>query len=484
MGQRRLLLLFLICAVYATGMRAGFAVDNALIIRGDPRVQRMTLRTVGRIFTEPYFPDSGFLLDRYRPLTTLSYQLNARISREAWAFIGVNLLIHWLNALLIMGLAGRFLAPGGALAVAALFAVHPLGVECVTNIVGRADLLATLLMLLGLRAHLRGRHWLVLICGLAAPMCKESGVMLAGVMLAWNLSFGGWNWRGYAALIPGILAMIAARWLVLNHDPVFTQIAADDPLAVAAPLDRLRLALSALGRYVGLILWPGTLSCDYSMAYLPSPAWLACLPIPLALMHHRASIFFTLAACAAVLPVSNLLMPVGAILAERFMYLPVACAAFVLLSRFNPPRLAIAAVVLALSMRTALRNLDWRDDLTIWSAAAQAHPESYKPHQELAALMLESGGDPRRAAEEADRAVAIVRRLPLEQRITRPYAILALALNRIGDPAGAIQIADEGIRIDQVQCAILNQARRARSLPPVDLLDLQLHQIRRRLRIP
>ena len=88
----------------------------------------------------------------YRPVTTFSYLLNYSVFGNADRPAGyhvVNWLLHTANVWLVFGLAvriGRRFWP--AAFAAALWAVHPLGTEAVTNIVGRADLLAAFGVLL------------------------------------------------------------------------------------------------------------------------------------------------------------------------------------------------------------------------------------------------------------------------------------------------------------------------------------------------
>ncbi len=88
---------------------------------------------------------------------------------------------------------------------------------------------------------------------------------------------------------------------------------------------------------------------------------------------------------------ANLLVPTGTIMGERLAYLPSAgfCLLVVLIwSRLedHKRRLAwavFAIFVAALALRTVVRNRDWRDNFTLFSAAIRAVPGSAKMHAEL-----------------------------------------------------------------------------------------------------
>jgi hypothetical protein len=68
----------------------------------------------------------------------------------------VNLALHLLNALLVYRLALDIGMPlMSAFWSAAFFATHPVATEAVTNLVGRADLLAALVVLGGLLLYRR-----------------------------------------------------------------------------------------------------------------------------------------------------------------------------------------------------------------------------------------------------------------------------------------------------------------------------------------
>jgi tetratricopeptide (TPR) repeat protein len=368
-----LALLLLVGAVYSNSLGAGYTLDSAAILAADPRLESASARNLRDIFTRNYWWPR-FESDLYRPLTTLSYLLNVRLAggdrAVVWPLHAGNLALHAGNALLVLGLGRRVLGSGGrAFLLAAVFAAHPLATENVTNLVGRADLLAALFVLLGLRAHARLRDGTprrgLALAALAASallgvFCKESAVVLFGLVALYDLCLpaapaGGArlvDWRGlwrtvrrggfasYAAIAPALLLLALARHAVLGDSPVFAQRGSDNPIAAADATTGRITALGLVGDYLRLALWPAELSCDYSHAQIPLFGWslasprdlrtLALIAGLLALVvttlrlgrHNRALLFFAGFFAVTFLPASNLLFPVGTIFAERFMYLP------------------------------------------------------------------------------------------------------------------------------------------------------------------
>src|SRR5207249_4303455 len=133
-----------------------------------------------------------------------------------------------------------------------------------------------------------------------------------------------------------------------------------------------------------LLLWPSSLSADYSYRQVPlvtwPPAraadWAALLALPafgvvagvVASLRRRLPALAFLAAfyTIALLPTTNLLVVVvGSIMADRFLYLPMVGlvgAAAVVADRTRARRATsalVALVLVACAWRTWTRNRDW-----------------------------------------------------------------------------------------------------------------------------
>ena len=174
----------------------------------------------------------------------------------------------------------------------------------------------------------------------------------------------------------------------------------DNPIAGAGFWTGRLTAVEVMAKYLGRLVWPAHLSTDYSYRQIPLAdgrrltdwiAWIivAAVTVGVACLYRRnkAAFFAAGFAFVTILPTANLVIPVGTIMAERFLYLPaIGFAMCLTLALYSLGRLvgvegptpvgALATpvlcclIVIGFTARTWARNADWLDDLTLWSAAA------------------------------------------------------------------------------------------------------------------
>src|SRR5579863_9531199 len=208
-------------AAYSNSFSAGFVFDAKPILMQDPRIRQASAENIGLIFQHTYWWPTGEA-GLYRPLTTLSYLLNYTIlgnGADPTGYHWINFLLHALNVLLVYALAYRLTRnPGPSFFTALLWAVHPLLTESVTNIVGRADLLAGTSVLGGLLIYWKsteatgGRRaaWLALLAlvGAAGFFSKESAVVLAGAIVLFELTWWKERKQGRALAMAGLALLL------------------------------------------------------------------------------------------------------------------------------------------------------------------------------------------------------------------------------------------------------------------------------------
>src|SRR5690242_4940468 len=179
---------------YANSFTVPFFLDNEEIILRDARIHTVSSTQVHRILTEQYWETATTGL--YRPLTTLSYLFNYAIlgsGANPEGYHWINLLLHLANVAMVYLLClAIFKQAAIALPATALWALHPVQTEVVTNIVGRADLLVAFGVLAALLCHrqaaassgARKVAWLaaILVAAAIAAFSKESGVVVLGAI--------------------------------------------------------------------------------------------------------------------------------------------------------------------------------------------------------------------------------------------------------------------------------------------------------------
>jgi len=509
-GGRILAVWALALVAYSNSFQDGLIYDNSFAIGQDVRIREATLSNVRLILTQDYwFGRTDARL--YRPVTTLSYLFNYAVLGNGtnpapyhwinFALHAANIALVYLLGLLLLGEAPL------AFAAAAIWAVHPVLTESVTNVVGRADLLAALGVLAGLLCHIqaaaaegtRKRQWLagLTLASAIAVFSKESGVALVAAMALYDLIFrAGPAWRsrmsGYAAAFLPVALFLVVRARVLAGivaDPIaFT----DNPLVGVSFWTARLTAIEVLVKYIALLLWPLRLSCDYSYNQVALVGWsdgraLLSLAVCAAALsagvlcwrRARPICFFIALFFAALAPTSNLLFPIGTVMAERFLYLPALAAAVSAVMawwwaarRWTRVRsmgpLLLALVCGALVIRTWMRNSDWADNASLWTSSERAAPGSYKTHFNLSVIAGQVRKDIPGAIAEAERSMAVINALPDDRNIALPYANTAHWYRVEGDAAQdpaqkealyrkSLNLLERGRRIDQARSQLLGR---------------------------
>ena len=450
-GWRIALLWVLVLAAYSNSFDAGFVFDNESAILDDARVQVASLDNVHRILTEGYWVSQP-TTDLYRPITTFSYLINFAIlgnGANPAGYHWVNIILHALNVSLVYALGLLIFGDiSPALALAAIWGLHPVLTEGVTNIVGRADLLAALGILLALLCHVRAMAvsgwrkagWLAALAlsQTMALFSKENAVVLPAVMLSYDLIWSERSvWRrrilSYAVLALPFIAFLWLRSQLHMHLEVpFLK----NPLVGATFWQARMTAFQIIGKFLWLFIWPARLSADYSYNSVPLFQWslaawkdvqalivlaLCVSGIAIALRlrrENKALCFWVFFFFIALAPTSNLFVLIGSVMSERFLYLPAIgltgcavgfiCALSQQYSQSVPRQalwIAAGVLCLALGARTYARNFDWHDEASLWSSAADVNPADALAHVNLGNALLEIPGRMPDAMSEYQKAL-------------------------------------------------------------------------------
>ncbi len=441
------LIALLAVAASLTGIQNGFALDDVEIIARNDRVH--SLSSIWLIFAEPYWPpEMGSSL--YRPFTVLAFALQWTIGGGSpLPFHVTSILVYALCSVAVLRLCEEIVDWPVAWLAAALFAVHPVHVEAVANVVGQAELWAALLSIVAatlfIRVRRRGdmrRFDITVIAALygGALMFKEHVIVLPALLVAAELTIVGQGravsrLRGIAPLL-GAMAVVGLGFLVIRTavlgefegggtSPIFLE---QD--FVSRFLTMLRVVLE----WIRLFFWPAELAADYSASrirlasrfepdMLPGAAVLAGA-ILIAVHFRRTNPALTLgiawAGIALLIP-SNLIVVTGFVLAERALFLPsvgvmlVAASALSAVVRMAPEagtasRTLVAVVVvliLALGVaRSSTRNTIWKNNETLITQTVEDAPSSARAHMMLAQLHLDRG-DVKHAIEETSLALLV-----------------------------------------------------------------------------
>lgn len=415
-----------------TSLGNGFAYDDRWIIVENSRVH--SLHNAWEMFHETYWPNiRGAAL--YRPVTILFYALQWTIGRGSpLPFHIVNVALYMAVSVLVLWLALQCLPRGGAWVAAALFAVHPVHVEAVGNVVGQSELWTALLMVAAVTLYVRDRRTglplprqsALLIAGfyLLGMLVKENAIILPALIAAAEVFLvdDRRSWRERADSLASLLVWMAlfAAALLLMRVSVTGEIGGDVPHPALHDLGIGARALAMLGlvpEFGRLFLWPAHLYADYSPqqvqihtswhpALLPGLLLLLCVSILFAVCVRRAPVVsFGIAWLAiALAPVTNVLIPTGILLAERTLLLPsvgVVLAAGVAAGwaleriRRQPRLLRLAAagalaIVLVLGLsESAQRQYSWKNNASVFLTLVAESPYNFKSHYTYGGWLFE-----------------------------------------------------------------------------------------------
>ena len=397
------LLLAVVALVYGNTLRNQFTMDDGIYILRNSQVTNVSLRG---LFT-PHKISNVF-----RPVTFASFALNWRLGGgRPLAFHLCNLILHAIATLLLFLLLERLLGSSTparimAFVAALVFAVHPLHTEAVSSIAGRAEVLAAGFLFAAWILHLRNQQIPALICFVLALLSKESAVIFLPLLLVGDYACGKWKpWFRYAVIAGVTFVYLGFLWKIQGGR--FGQVTIsqlDNPLVLIPARWRILNALRVQWKYAALHFFPAKLSCDYSFNTIPIyldwrqtlAAWVSTFAavgawIWAGVKKQNGSFLAGGIYLGGFAVTANILMPTGTIMGERLAYLPSAGFCLLVALGWNWLRqrqrtvalAALTAMVAALGMRTMVRNVDWRDNLSLYTAGVRVAPNSAKMHGNL-----------------------------------------------------------------------------------------------------
>lgn len=297
-NTRRLIIISLFGLLsFGATLRVGFMWDDHEMIEKNPVIKNWTLTNIRHAFTSDVFDGKGDAY--YRPLQTLANMADYSLwGLNPFGYHLSNLLMHLFNALLLFVFLRRLLNDERlAFVTSLLFAIHPIIVEQLLIIAGRAELLSLLFMLAALNLTLnknKASDIGAVICFLLACFSKESGIVLPFFIFLCgflNPDFRR-SWKFYTPYI-----FTALLYFVLRKNAV----AAAIPIPPATTLGGFLIQElpTILVHYAGTLLFPTDLHSHRRMVFQSywmylSPALIA-LTLALAWLRRNTLALFCIA---------------------------------------------------------------------------------------------------------------------------------------------------------------------------------------------
>lgn len=452
--------LILVIIVYFPSLTNGIKVwdDNEYL--NNPYVKDFSLRGIVKIF-------SIYLAGNYHPLTLLSLGTDRLIGGESpFVFHFTNLILHLLNTFLVYLLVKR-LSQNNLLAVMAfvLFGVHTLHVESVAWVSERKDVLYSFFFLLSLTSYSSYAsnrkslyYGLALLFFLLSLLAKGQAVVLA-VLLPFIDYVIGRKWFSIKVLsekTPFLILSLIFAWVAFRAQASANFVHFE---YFSLP-ERIAFASFGLTQYLIKSILPIGLSALYPYparllnGNIPSFYWFYLLSLPVIitgsyLLFKRSKIFaFGLSLFfLTLLPLLQLIPVGGAIMADRYFYIPsvglILCFALGLLEIRNTTiRYGLFMMfTLVLSILTFTRCMVWKDNLTLWDDEVSKN-DSY-------ALAYYSRGVAYYTNKEWDKAMAdYSRTIEIDPNYTDAYFNRAIYYDNSGQFDKAIADYSRAIAIN------------------------------------
>ncbi len=494
---------------FASTLGNDFCHDDVPIVEFNPQV--VGPASWGAIWTTDYWGGAGTTWERrdllYRPVAVTSYRIVQTLIpfaaglQHCW-----NVVLHALVSMLVMRLAYRFTEDGPVAFVSGLlFAALPIHSEVVASVVGRADILAALGVVVAMLAHCqameakdgRGRFFWSL--GAAAAIflamgSKESGVVAAVCVVAADWFFHR-RMRAERTSVRWLSAATLGRlWYVATPVVVYSVLrvnALDGFVVQSAPLtktinvlsgapiwQRLLGTIQLWGMYWVKTGWPQVLNIDYSINAVRLATGVLDLHVlagivvffTLGVWGFRrfragdATVGFLFLLCVlCYLPTSNALVLLQAFFAERIWYLPSVWVVMLIAVAIGPflrrvdVRVLLTIALAAMTGRCVVRNGDWKNNRTLSAAACRDHPNGAQALRLYGQALVGTG--------EVDRGISHLRRaIEIDLGYTDAYRDLGLAFlraGRFGEALDVLQTAEMQVPGHGPTVAALGEARRA-----------------------
>ena len=442
--KRRLIFCLLLAlatiALYNSVTRAPFLnFDDQVYVTDNPQVRAgLTWNTVVWAFRTPKAFD-------WHPITWLSYALDWQIfGLDPAGYHTINILLHAANAVLLFlllegatGLAWR------SLAVAALFALHPINVESVAWISERKTVLSMLFFLLALAAYgwytrrpRIGRYLVVTLAYVLGLMSKAQVITFPFALLLldyWPLgrlaphparphevggepavaAAGPSFWKLIGEKVPWFaLSAVSAVITLKTGGAAFNYMVLTDLTRSKLSL-WLRLGNAALSyvKYLGKVFWPVNLAIVYPHlgpgisipgAVLSAFAIIAVSILALIFRRRRPFLVGWFWFLGTLVPMIGLVDIGVHAMADRYAYIPllgifviVCWGTADLIKRWHVPTAVTAAgtvaILLALGIALHRQASFWSDNVTLWTHTLEITEANFTAEDNLAGALITQG---------------------------------------------------------------------------------------------
>ncbi len=409
-------LAFLILVVYFNALNNDFLSDDIAAIKENPLIGKVRIFWRPPYFDLPLRSFLNFLIYHLFDLKPLFYRLP-------------NVFFHLGSTFLIYFLLNFFFKPPLPFFTAGIFAVHPILTEAVTWISGGPYSNSAFFVLLALFTYIFAKktnkkifYFWSIISFFIALLFSEKTLAFAAIFPFYELCFGSFK-KNWLKILPYLI--LGAFWVFYLFGLIGTRITElqtayyQEP-GLNNPLTQIPIAISS---YLELIFWPKNLAFYHSeLNFTPFQFSLKAIitliyfAVLIYFLKKDRSLFFWLAFFLIALSPTLTPLRIAWVVAERYVYLA-SLGIFIfmvflisktekLFKNQKAPLIIFIILILGFSIRTIIRNFDWKNQDTLWLATAKTSPSSPQNHNNLGDLYARRG-EFEKAIEEFQTAIAL-----------------------------------------------------------------------------
>ena len=438
-----LLIIMLGLVIYANSLPNQLFWDDVNFILKNRYIQDWHF--LPKLFTENIVAGSYHLSNYWRPLLLLIFSVEWHLWKDwVYGWHAVNMLCHISCAVVLYYFLNRLTASSLlALLVALIFLAHPVQTEAVVYANSLGDSLSTLFIFLGLLFFLRSHQErsrpdarIAFLMFPLALMSKETGIILCALIPALHFLVltrdeplqrlkdtlaRSWPFLAMA------VAYIILRATALNFDNTFNFYTVSNTFTQSI-LVRVWTFCKALSIYVSLLFVPLGLHVERTLFPIPNSllsdgvlagASYLLLLFALIILTWKKRPLLTFGAAwflIGLAPVSNILVPINAMIYEHWLYVPLVGFFLIVIvlgkdfanGRPARQRALVTIFLMALAAFSLLaihRNGQWRTDEGFYYETLRYSPTSYRVLNNLAVICTQRN-DTAKAEEFYKRAIA------------------------------------------------------------------------------
>ena len=405
---------------YLNAVTNQFAYDDFTVIVNNSFIK--DFKYFPALFNQNYFDISKEL--SYRPLVTLSYFIdNAIWQHTPLGFHLTNLLIHTLNTTLIFFFILK-ITHNIKLAIISclLFTSHPILTESVNSAGFREDLLCTTFFITSLllygKLHTSKRknifYIITLITYCLSLLSKELAISLPLIIFVMDILLPQSEIKLKTRILKYYSGFVLVSVIYISTRLFFLRSGIEN---ITYPGNSIAINILTMSKviasYVKLLFFPVTLNPDYhvtlessliSQTFLLSLASLICITIIIYKLFRKQknTAFPILWVFITLVPVMNI-VPIGNIMAERYLYLPsIGFCIFLGIVILKIQRslannyryisiICLLTLLLFYFSSTIKHNRKWYDDMTLWTYTISNTSCGFTTHNNIGKEYLKKG---------------------------------------------------------------------------------------------